>query len=596
MTRLSFFGAPPMLVGWVLLLAGFATALSRAQVPELESELERIDRLQRTTAWFESQPQIDGLRQRMSEASVNQRARLELMDGTNRLLAGEFGQALASADDVLGRPVQPPLRLQAWRLGAAALSALQRYARAFEYVAEALRLADRIDSAADRAGVHALAARMHAEAGESALGLQYAAEALQLAERSGDPAVICDAWVSLLHAQIEAGMIEPALEGTQALWQRCQQAGDPERVAYSLGVIGRVHLVDGNYPAAIGWLERGLEAQREARMQTGRIDNELALARAYLADGRPAAARTRLDAVLSNLRDSDRVADQARTRLLMSDVLAGLGEHGAALDQLDEYRHLPEQAEQQRRDRQLAYLQVEFENQRRVQQVELLRRQQRIADQEQRNRIARERLGRWGIGLGALVLALMGGLLLKLRIERRRLKRLARVDGLTGVLNHRAFHDAVAGDLDANRGENRNSGRGRGTLIAADVDLFKRINDRYGHQAGDAVLRALGATLREQFPPPCVVGRVGGEEFAIWLPDNNRLQARQRIGALRQALRPVEFRGQPISCTLSFGLIEVRGEVRLEHLRIQADRALYRAKRAGRDEIVDAGDLVSSAY
>jgi len=185
------------------------------------------------------------------------------MDGTNRLLAGEFGQALASADDVLGRPVQPPLRLQAWRLGAAALSALQRYARAFEYVAEALRLADRIDSAADRAGVHALAARMHAEAGESALGLQYAAEALQLAERSGDPAVICDAWVSLLHAQIEAGMIEPALEGTQALWQRCQQAGDPERVAYSLGVIGRVHLVDGNYPAAIGWLERGLEAQRE---------------------------------------------------------------------------------------------------------------------------------------------------------------------------------------------------------------------------------------------------------------------------------------------------------------------------------------------
>ena len=165
-----------------------------------------------------------------------------------------------------------------------------------------------------------------------------------------------------------------------------------------------------------------------------------------------------------------------------------------------------------------------------------------------------------------LIGLLLVGLLLRFRADRRRYRRLSEIDGLTRVFNHRRFHHAVEESL----AENRTRGKVC-SLVAADVDLFKQINDRYGHQAGDQVLRRLGALLLEQFPAPCIVGRIGGEEFAIFLPGHNRLQAHQ--------------------VTLSFGLVESRRESRLEKLRARADHALYRAKRAGRNQVIDAADL-----
>jgi len=131
-------------------------------------------------------------------------------------------------------------------------------------------------------------------------------------------------------------------------------------------------------------------------------------------------------------------------------------------------------------------------------------------------------------------------------------------------------------------------------LVAADVDLFKKINDRFGHQAGDRVLRHLGEILRDKFPAPCILGRIGGEEFGIFIPEQNRLQVRQRIHGLRDALEPVEYQRRTIEFTLSFGLVESRGNARLETLRRRADDALYRAKRSGRDELIDAADLDTS--
>ncbi|PKL96451.1 MAG: GGDEF domain-containing protein, partial [Gammaproteobacteria bacterium HGW-Gammaproteobacteria-8] len=170
--------------------------------------------------------------------------------------------------------------------------------------------------------------------------------------------------------------------------------------------------------------------------------------------------------------------------------------------------------------------------------------------------------------------------------DRRRFRRLSQYDGLTGLLNHRCFHQEVQTALRQLGARNAPA-----VLVAADVDLFKKINDRYGHQAGDCVLRHLGEMMRNQFPSPCILGRIGGEEFGIFIPEQNRLQVRQRIHSLRSALGPVEYQGRAIGFTLSFGLVESRGNARLETLRKRADDDLYRAKRSGRNELVDAADL-----
>ena len=194
------------------------------------------------------------------------------------------------------------------------------------------------------------------------------------------------------------------------------------------------------------------------------------------------------------------------------------------------------------------------------------------------------------VGISTAVIALLlVVLLVSFRIDRRRFHRLSLYDGLTGVYNHRSFHQEVQAAL--RRLGSRNA---PAVLVAADVDLFKKINDRYGHQGGDRVLSRLGEILRDQFPPPCILGRIGGEEFGIFMPEQNRLQALQRIHTLRSTLGTVDFQGREIDFTLSFGMVESRGNVRLESLRRRADDALYRAKRAGRNEVVDAADLESA--
>nr|WP_240956198.1 GGDEF domain-containing protein [Wenzhouxiangella sp. XN79A] len=192
--------------------------------------------------------------------------------------------------------------------------------------------------------------------------------------------------------------------------------------------------------------------------------------------------------------------------------------------------------------------------------------------------------------MAGLIALLLIGLLIRFRADRRRFRRLSERDGLTGLLNHSRFHRRA----DLALQDARRAGRPC-TLVAADVDLFKQVNDRHGHQAGDAVLRYLGELLTDVFSPPCIVGRVGGEEFAVFLPGENRLQARQRVETLRGRLEPVVVGAERIRITLSFGIAEARREGRLERLRLRADDALYRAKRSGRDQLIDASELFGEA-
>lgn len=159
---------------------------------------------------------------------------------------------------------------------------------------------------------------------------------------------------------------------------------------------------------------------------------------------------------------------------------------------------------------------------------------------------------------------------------------LARNDYLTGLNNRRAFFEL---------GE-RFCRRARAgypvAVLMFDVDHFKRINDTHGHAAGDALLRGLGQWLPPLLRPADVLGRLGGEEFAVLLPDADAQQAWMIAERLRAHIESqvVECEGRTIACTASFGVaVHEHEAVCLDTLLGEADQALLKAKREGRNRI-----------
>jgi two-component system, cell cycle response regulator len=157
--------------------------------------------------------------------------------------------------------------------------------------------------------------------------------------------------------------------------------------------------------------------------------------------------------------------------------------------------------------------------------------------------------------------------------------RLARTDPLTGVLNRRAFFD------EGQRLCRRAIHAARPIAIMFDVDYFKRVNDQFGHDVGDQVLRCIGQELPSE---GAIVGRLGGEEFAILITGSDLAGGADLAESLRRRLAALSFdtsRGtMSISC--SFGVAEWQTGESVDQLLKRADNALYRAKNEGRNRVV----------
>ncbi|WP_185827567.1 sensor domain-containing diguanylate cyclase [Halomonas nitroreducens] len=165
-----------------------------------------------------------------------------------------------------------------------------------------------------------------------------------------------------------------------------------------------------------------------------------------------------------------------------------------------------------------------------------------------------------------------------------RLEALSRRDPLTGVANLRYFFERAADEY----ARVRRSG-GDCSLLMLDLDHFKRINDHWGHATGDEVLKAFCDTVRDSLREVDLLGRLGGEEFAVLLPDTDREGAARVAERLRRRVEqhPVPQDSQVIPYTVSCGVATLRpDDDSAEAVLRRADDALYRAKAAGRNHSV----------
>ncbi|MDD5029385.1 MAG: GGDEF domain-containing protein [Rhodoferax sp.] len=164
------------------------------------------------------------------------------------------------------------------------------------------------------------------------------------------------------------------------------------------------------------------------------------------------------------------------------------------------------------------------------------------------------------------------------------LTRQAHSDYLTGLDNRRHFLEQAENELVRTLRYDRDL-----SILMIDIDHFKQVNDTYGHKVGDIVLQKFAAVCRATLRNIDVIGRIGGEEFAVLLPEAGREQAMDAAERLRAALACTQVKldgGLPLHVTASFGVVTLEEkDTNIDMLLNQADQALYHAKNQGRNRV-----------
>jgi len=201
----------------------------------------------------------------------------------------------------------------------------------------------------------------------------------------------------------------------------------------------------------------------------------------------------------------------------------------------------------------------------------------------------------WSAQISRIIMMLTAsGLSLALVTRSQKLLQLATGDPLTGLFNRGYVDDRFSVEL-----SRASRYRKQLTVAVIDVDRFKALNDNHGHASGDVVLRKLSVILRESFRQSDIVGRYGGEEFVVILPEMDVETGRQKLELLRQRIAhtriPIPHRNEQVQITISVGLSSFPhdGDEAARLLSL-ADKRMFRAKRQGRNQVV-AGDSAPSA-
>jgi diguanylate cyclase (GGDEF)-like protein len=169
----------------------------------------------------------------------------------------------------------------------------------------------------------------------------------------------------------------------------------------------------------------------------------------------------------------------------------------------------------------------------------------------------------------------------ELQAARDHLARVASTDVLTELCSRRGWFEIAATEFSRSRRYNRAV-----SLLIVDLDYFKRVNDSYGHDAGDRLLQTFAALLRLECRQSDVVGRIGGEEFAVLLPETSLRSAQRLASRIANACRSLKVAtaAGEVGCTCSIGISDLRPEdFTIDDMMRRADVALYEAKRAGRN-------------
>ena len=175
-----------------------------------------------------------------------------------------------------------------------------------------------------------------------------------------------------------------------------------------------------------------------------------------------------------------------------------------------------------------------------------------------------------------------------INLKLKELGQFAYLDSLTSIPNRRYMEEMLQEWLQPHNRKNIVC-----AVVIGDIDFFKNVNDKYGHETGDLVLKKVADTLRQNLRAADIVGRWGGEEFLIMLQEINVNQLHAKLESLRKAIEDceVESNGVPIKVTMSFGATMTYRKDTTASVVVRADECLYKSKREGRNRVSIAEEI-----
>ena len=327
-----------------------------------------------------------------------------------------------------------------------------------------------------------------------------------------------------------------------------------------LSRLGELELQHGDPLAGEQWLREALTRQSADPSRPLWITVP-PLVRLLIFTGRMQEARAVLEAQLAGAMLAGMVPPQVQIYELLSEVLEALGEPGVALEHLREHSRLFREQNAQEQARKVRGLEV-------LHRTELA--QQEAWALRQRNEELRSALE-------------------ELERLHRQLEQISVTDELTGVKNRHHLMTRGVELLEAQFRSAQTRPQPHSAHVAVailDIDHFKAVNDTYGHDGGDRVLRSFAQFLQSGLRPQDGLSRFGGEEFVILFPDTPLDEAYRLLDGLRLGLRGFSFEGLPLRFRVSFtaGIVNCPNADLMDALR-RADQLLYRGKRSGRDAV-----------
>ena len=569
-------------IGLALLVVAQAVALfaqpaAAFQPAEAAALLQRADRIKTSDpAGFTAA--LNSLQAQSKDLSAPQQELVRYLRAWKSAYDGEYETALARFEATIRETHDVALKFRANASIINVLLLASHYEDAFTHLTQLLLLLPKNTDAAAREQGLIVAAQLYNEVGQYDLAISYSQKVI---DENWLGRGICKGSDQKLRAEVASGRIHSVGPEFAAAIDACNKLKEPAYANFVRTYAAKVYIANNQLDEAIRLLTEHYPEALRTRYRHLISLSESMLAEAYQKKGNFAAARQFAERTIASAGPHEATEPLVVAYRLLYEQARQAGDFKSALEYHEKYAAADKGYLDVTTARQLAYQRVAHESVASRLQIEALNKENHVLQLEQALGAKAVENSRLYIMLLLMIVGFVGFWAYRTKRLQLHFMSLSQMDGLTGIANRPHFLQRALETLESARRAHQPL-----CIILCDLDHFKSINDKYGHAAGDQVLRQTVAECQLYMRSGDLFGRFGGEEFSFLMAGCELEDARLRAEQLRLIITGISVTDTGSTVSASFGIASTAASgYDLRQLLAHADWALYAAKRAGRNRV-----------